>query len=147
MILRIIKPDGSSTDIELYNKQPTIDHVNGELLLFENYQYSIIVLDNETYDKLELFIGDYVVPLKINPISGCYETEKDILFSGCYDLVSITAISENLDGDEIIRILNMYVSQQQSKQQGKSKVCWKKLKRVYQLSWTSALVKVGNNLD
>ena len=105
MILRIIKPDGSSTDIELYNKQPTIDHVNGELLLFENYQYSIIVLDNETYDKLDLFIGDYVVPLKINPISGCYETEKDILFSGCYDLVSITAISENLDGDEIIRYI------------------------------------------
>lgn len=100
MKLCIIKPDGSNAEVLLGYNQPSLDNVNNDLLLFENYPYKLILRSEETFDSIELFVGDYDIPLKINPATGCYETEKDTVFSGCFDLACISINIENEDGEE-----------------------------------------------
>lgn len=101
MKLCIIKPDGSNAEVLLGYNQPSLENVNNDLLLFENYPYKLILRSEEIFDNIELFVGDYEISLKINPSTGCYETEKGTVFGGCFDLVCVSINIENGDGEEI----------------------------------------------
>lgn len=94
MKLCIVKPDDSIAETLFSDKQPLLDVVNENILLFENYHYKLIVRGDDTMDGMELFVGDYEVPLIHNSKTGCYETEKYLIFEGCYDL---TYVSINVD--------------------------------------------------
>ena len=59
MKLCIIKPDGSSAEIILSDNQPSLENINNDILLFENYLYKIIIRSEESFDSIELFVGDY----------------------------------------------------------------------------------------
>lgn len=96
MKLCIIKPDGSSAEILLSDKQPSLDNINNEVLFLENSLYKILIRSNEVFDNIELFIGDYSIRLNFNENSSCYETDRAIIFNGCFDLA---CISLNFDVD------------------------------------------------
>lgn len=100
MKLCIIKPDGSSAEIILSDNQPSLENINNDILLFENYLYKIIIRSEESFDSIELFVGDYSIPLIFNVSTGCYETEKDTVFGGCFDLVCVSVNIDNGYGEE-----------------------------------------------
>lgn len=100
MKLCIIKPDGSSAETLLSGSQPSLENVNNDILLFENYLYKLIVRCEESFDNIELFVGDYSVPLIYNESIGCYETEKDNMFGGCFDLTCVSINIDNGYGEE-----------------------------------------------
>lgn len=95
MKLCIIKPDGSSAETLLRDNEPSLENINNDILLFENFFYKLIVRSEEAFDSIELFVGDYSVPLIFNASTGCYETEKDTVFGGCFDLVCVSVIIDN----------------------------------------------------
>lgn len=45
-------------------------------------------------------MGDYSVPLIYNASTGCYETERDTVFSGCFDLICVSVNIDSGYGDE-----------------------------------------------
>lgn len=92
---------GNRHELLLNNNEPKLDKINDEILLLENYEYKIIIHDKDRTENLELFIGDYCVPLHYNSTTDCYETAKERLFFGCFDLVNISVVYE-LDGNEQI---------------------------------------------
>lgn len=94
MRLCIIKIDGSSEESYLSNVKPSLNHINNEILLFENHLYKLIIRSEEIFDSMEVFIGEYSIPLIFNAATGCYETERKAVFSGCFDL---TCVSVNID--------------------------------------------------
>lgn len=100
MIKLCVIPNDVEQEIELFQVQPLIENIDKNILLFENYPYKIVVKCDVAYDNLELFIGDYQIPLSIDDITGNHETPKDFLFNGCFDLVDITVCTTDLDGTE-----------------------------------------------
>lgn len=100
MKLCIIKPDGSIAETFLMEEQPSIEKINNELLFFENYLYKVIIKTEDFFDNIELFVGDYSVSLVFNENTGCYESEKEIIFEGCFDLTCISVIIGNSFEDE-----------------------------------------------
>lgn len=102
MKLCIIKPDGSNAETLLSVNQPSLENVNNDILLFENYLYKLIVRCDESFDSIELFIGDYSVPLIFNSNIDCYETEKDTMFGGCFDLACISVNIDDGYGEESV---------------------------------------------
>lgn len=100
MKLCIFKPDGSNAEIILSNNQPSLNNINKEILFLENSLYEISIRSEEIFENIELFIGDYSIPLKFNKDIGCYETVKDTIFNGCFDLACISVNIDNGYGDE-----------------------------------------------
>ncbi|MGM9968753.1 MAG: DUF2357 domain-containing protein, partial [Rummeliibacillus sp.] len=100
MKLCIIKPDGSSAETILGDNQPSLENINNDILLFENYLYKLIIRSEESFDSIELFVGDYSIPLIFNESTGCYETEKDTVFGGCFDLVCVSVNIDNAYREE-----------------------------------------------
>ena len=41
------------------------DRFNNEQLFFENYQYKFILREIEEYENVEIFVGDYSVPIQM----------------------------------------------------------------------------------
>lgn len=100
MKLCIIQPDGSSAETLFHNTQPSLDKINSELLLFENYLYKLIIRDNELIESVELFVGDYSVPLIYNMATGCYESDRELIFGGCFDLTYVSINIDEGNGEE-----------------------------------------------
>lgn len=100
MKLCVVKPDGYIAEIPLNEKQPSFDNVNNELLLFENYRYKLIIRGIDAIDNVELFVGDYSVPLIFNENTGCLESGKELVFGGCFDLAYVSVYIENDEGSE-----------------------------------------------
>lgn len=102
MKLCIVKPDGSIAETLFSNQQPSLDRVNDNILLFENYFYKLIIRGEGNMDSAELYVGDYAVPLVYNMNTGCYETERELLFVGCFDLTYVSIIVDDGSGEERI---------------------------------------------
>jgi predicted component of viral defense system (DUF524 family) len=100
MKLCIVKPDDTIAEVLMLERQPSLDAFNNELLFFENYQYRLLIRDNEAVDNVELFVGDYSVQLHYNPVTDCFETETELLFDGCFDLAYVTVYVNDGEGDE-----------------------------------------------
>lgn len=100
--LCVVKPDGLDFTIDMYEKRISIDDINKQILLFENYQYKVIVQSDEIFENAEMYIGDYPVQLLFNDMTGCYETSKELLFEGCFDLAYITLYITDSEGNEKI---------------------------------------------
>lgn len=100
MKLCIIKPNGSNAEILLDTRQPSLENINNELLFLENCLYKVIIRSEDILTNVELFIGDYSVYLVHNEVTGCWETEKELIFGGCFDLVCISISYENYHGKE-----------------------------------------------
>lgn len=88
--LELMKIDGTKNYIELVDKITGKDIIDEHILLFENYYYQITIQTDKVFENIELYIGDYAVPLTFNDFSGCYQSSKALLFEGCYDLIDIT---------------------------------------------------------
>ena len=80
--------------------QPTLETVNNELLFFENYYYKLIIRHSVYYENIEIFVGDYSIPLHYDPIKDYYETDKDLIFGGCFDLACISIYTDDGYGTE-----------------------------------------------
>ena len=100
MKLCIAKKDRTIAEIPVSTKQPSLESINNEILFFENYQYKIIIQDSETIENMELFVGDYSVPLHYNLLTDCFETEMELIFSGCFDLAYLSIFLDNTRGEE-----------------------------------------------
>lgn len=100
MKLCIVKPDGTIAEVLMLERQPSLEALNNELLFFENYQYKLVIRDNEDVDNIELFVGDYSVPLHYNSVTDCFETETELIFGGCFDLAYISVYTDDGEGDE-----------------------------------------------
>lgn len=100
MKLCILSPDNQVSEILMSNKQPTLDRINNEILLFENYRYKLIIHDDINYESMELFLGDYSIPLHHNTHTDCFETDVDLIFEGCYDLAYMTIYVDDKYDDE-----------------------------------------------
>lgn len=98
MKLCIVKPDGNMTEVLMSERPPLLATVNNKLLFFENYQYKLIIRDNEADNNVELFVGDYLIPLHYNYATNCFETEMELIFEGCFDLAYISVCVG--DGEE-----------------------------------------------
>lgn len=119
MKLSIIKPDGSMIEILMSERQPFLETVNNELLFFENYQYKLLIRDKEAADNVELYVGDYSVSLHYNYATGCFETEMELIFNGCFDLAYISVCVDDGEGEEKIfytDFLRIATTKQTSKQ-------------------------------
>lgn len=119
MKLCIIKPDGSMAETSFTTVQPSLDRVNSELLLFENYLYKLIIHFEETVENAELFVGDYSVPLLYNENKDCFETEKELVFGGCFDLAYVSVNIDDGNGNEKVYYtdyLRIATTKQTSKQ-------------------------------
>ena len=88
---------GNRHELLLNNSEPRIDQIRDDFLLLENFEYKITLRDDNHSENLELFIGDYSVPLHYNSTSDCYETTSDKHFMGCFDLVSLSVVYEQND--------------------------------------------------
>ena len=88
MKLCIVKPDGTVAEILLRDRQPSFEAFNNEQLFFENYQYKFILREIEEYENVEIFVGDYSVPIHYKASTDWYETDQDLVFGGCFDLSS-----------------------------------------------------------
>ena len=102
MKLCIVKPDGTVVEILLRDYQPSFESFNNEQLFFENYQYRLIIRDVEEYEDVEIFVGDYAVPLHYKASMDWFETEQDLIFGGCFDLVCVSIRFDNACGEEKI---------------------------------------------
>lgn len=100
MKLCIVKPDGIIAEVLMNQHQPSFENLNNELLFFENYQYKLIVHENENIDNVELFVGDYSIPIYYNLSTDRYETELDLVFGGCFDLAYISVYLNDDTGEE-----------------------------------------------
>ena len=100
MKLCIVKPDGTVVEILLRDYQPSFESFNNEQLFFENYQYRLIIRDVEEYDDVEIFVGDYAVPLHYKASMDWFETEQDLIFGGCFDLAYISVWVSEGDGKD-----------------------------------------------
>ena len=88
MKLCIVKPDGTVAEILLRDRQPSFKAFNNEQLFFENYQYKFILREIEEYENVEIFVGDYSVPIHYKASTDWYETDQDLFFGGCFVLFS-----------------------------------------------------------
>jgi hypothetical protein len=102
MKICIVKPDGNTAEILMFERQPCLETLNNELLLFENYQYKLIIRGNEDVDNIELFVGDYSLPVHYNSVTDCFETETELVFCGCFDLACVSVCTDDGDGEERI---------------------------------------------
>lgn len=100
MKIRIVRTDNTDAEVLMKEFQPSLENINNELLFFENYYYKLIIHDSINYDSIELFVGDYSIPLHYNEITDCYETEKDLIFAGCFDLAYICVYTDDGYGKE-----------------------------------------------
>lgn len=100
MKISIVKPDNTIAEVLIAEHQPSPESVNNELLFFENYQYKLIIRDSANYENIELFVGDYSIPLYYNTITGYYETDKALIFGGCFDLACISIYTDDGYGKE-----------------------------------------------
>lgn len=100
MKLYIVKPDGTTTEILMFERQPCLETLNNELLLFENYQYKFIIRGNEDVDNIEMFVGDYSLPVHYNFVTDCFETETELAFCGCFDLACVSVYTDDGKGEE-----------------------------------------------
>ena len=80
MKLCIAKPDGTVAEVLLRDRQPSFESFNNEQLFFENYQYKFIIRDTEKYEDVEMFVGDYAVPIHYKVSMDWYETDRDLVF-------------------------------------------------------------------
>lgn len=101
MKLCITGADNANVDILFHERQPTLESIDKEILLIENYLYSIrLYLDEvEDEDNVELYVGDYPLSLNFDE-AGCYKSNNEAIFSGCFDLVNFTVCIQGNMGDE-----------------------------------------------
>lgn len=104
MNVRIISPYTDDLDITLIEENPSVESINNDFILLENYEYEIqIYLECfDDIENIELFIGDIAVPLNFNISSGCYQTNRGTLFSDAFDLVKFSLLIEDIYGYETI---------------------------------------------
>lgn len=102
MKLCIVKPDGTTAEALMIERQPSLETLNNELLFFENYQYKLIIRGIEAVYNIELFVGDYSVPLHYNSVTDCFETETELVFGGCFDLAYVSVYTDDGEGEERI---------------------------------------------
>ena len=100
MKLCIVKPDGTVAEILLRDRQPSFEAFNNEQLFFENYQYKFILREIEEYENVEIFVGDYSVPIHYKASTDWYETDQDLVFGGCFDLAYISVWVSEKEGKE-----------------------------------------------
>lgn len=100
MKLCIVKPDNAVVEISMSDRQPSLEMINNEILFFENYLYKVIIKDSNATENVELFIGDYDVSLHYNAAIDCFETETELIFGGCFDLVYLSVYLDDGNGDE-----------------------------------------------
>lgn len=100
MKLCIVKPDGTVAEILLHDHQPSFEVFNNEQLFFENYQYKFILREIEACENVEIFVGDYSVPIHYKASVDWYETDQGLVFYGCFDLVYISVLVNEEDGKE-----------------------------------------------
>lgn len=100
MKLCIVKPDGTVAEILLRDRQPSFEAFNNEQLFFENYQYKFILREIEEYENIEIFVGDYSVPIHYKASMDWYETDQDLVFGGCFDLAYISVWVSEKEGKE-----------------------------------------------
>ena len=100
MKLCIVKPDGTVAEILLRDRQPSFEAFNNEQLFFENYQYKFILREIEEYENVEIFVGDYSVPIHYKASMDWYETDQDLVFGGCFDLAYISVWVSEKEGKE-----------------------------------------------
>lgn len=100
MKLCIVKPDGTVAEILLRDRQPSFEAFNNEQLFFENYQYKFILREIEEYENVEIFVGDYSVPIHYKASMDWYETDQDLVFGGCFDLAYISVWVSEKEGTE-----------------------------------------------
>lgn len=100
MKISIVKPDNTIAEVLMGEHRPSLETVNNEWLFFENYQYKLIIRDSVECENIELFVGDYSIPLHYNAITDCYETDKDLIFGGCFDLACISVYIDDGYGEE-----------------------------------------------
>lgn len=98
MKLCIVKPDGTVAEILLRDRQPSFEAFNNEQLFFENYQYKFILREIEEYENVEIFVGDYSVPIHYKASTDWYETDQDLVFGGCFDLAYIKCVGKRKRG-------------------------------------------------
>lgn len=98
MKLCIVKPDGTVAEILLRDRQPSFEAFNNEQLFFENYQYKFILREIEEYENVEIFVGDYSVPIHYKASTDWYETDQDLVFGGCFDLAYISVWVSEKEG-------------------------------------------------
>ncbi len=95
MRLCIVTPDNTIAEVLMKERQPSFEDINNELLFFENYHYKLIIRDSIGHENIELFVGDYSVPLHYNAVVDGYETEKVLIFEGCFDIACISIYAED----------------------------------------------------
>lgn len=100
MKLCIIKPEKTTVEITMSEKQPSLESINNEILFFENYLYKIIIQDSDILENVELLVGDYSVSLHYNASTDCFETETELIFSGCFDLAYLSVFLDDGNGEE-----------------------------------------------
>lgn len=100
MKLCIVKPDGVVAEILLRDRQPSFEACNNEQLFFENYKYKFILRGIEEYENVEIFVGDYSVPIHYKASMDWYETDQDLVFNGCFDLAYISVWVSEKEGKE-----------------------------------------------
>lgn len=89
MKLCIVKPDGTVAEILLRDRQPSFEAFNNEQL-FLKLSIQIYLREIEEYENVEIFVGDYSVPIHYKASTDWYETDQDLVFGGCFDLAYIS---------------------------------------------------------
>lgn len=101
MKLCIVRSDDDNVaEILLRDRQPSFEAFNNEQLFFENYQYKFILREIEEYENVEIFVGDYSVPIHYEASMDWYETDQDLVFGGCFDLAYISVWVSEKEGKE-----------------------------------------------
>jgi len=100
MKLCIVRQDNTIAEIPMGERPPIIESVNNDLLFLENYQYRLILRDNVACENVEVFIGDYQIPVHYKGESDCYESDLDLIFGGCFDLAYISVCITDELGEE-----------------------------------------------
>lgn len=92
--------NGTIAEVLVGESPPSLEAVNNKLLLYENFKYRLIVSNANDWKNVELFIGDYPIPLHYNANADCYETGEDLIFEGCFDLTYICLYIDDDYGKE-----------------------------------------------
>ncbi len=118
MKVSIVDNSNNRYVLQLSNSEPRLDQVCDDILLLENYNYKLIVNDENLAENIELYIGDYNTSLEYNSQTGCFATDSGAHFSGCFDLVCISVVSETNGNEQIqySKYIRVATTKQTSKQ-------------------------------
>ena len=102
MRICIIDRSNNRHDLQLNESEPRLEQVYDDFLVLENYEYKIIVRDENQSESVEAYIGDYNLPLQYNRDNDCFETNLGLHFSGCFDLVYLSVVCEYNGNEQVL---------------------------------------------